>query len=114
MRMYERLTDAGVFARLLKVEVGYRSHLMDPSSTSSVRRWPICGRRNHPCRCTDRDWRSCYRPEWDAGLLVPERARTSAVRGYGHQPHRGRSSCIPRSWPKPGAKWKHSRDTGAR
>jgi len=30
MRMYEHLTDTGVFARLLKVEVGYHSHLMDP------------------------------------------------------------------------------------
>ncbi|HEY5841335.1 MAG TPA: type I polyketide synthase, partial [Mycobacterium sp.] len=30
MRMYEHLTEAGVFARLLDVEVGYHSHLMDP------------------------------------------------------------------------------------
>ncbi|WAC90180.1 type I polyketide synthase [Mycobacterium sp. Aquia_213] len=29
-RMYEKLAEAGVFARLLQVEVGYHSHLMDP------------------------------------------------------------------------------------
>jgi acyl transferase domain-containing protein/NADPH:quinone reductase-like Zn-dependent oxidoreductase len=29
-RMYENLTEVGAFARLLKVEVAYHSHLMDP------------------------------------------------------------------------------------
>ena len=100
----EELTNLGVFARQLRVEVPYHSHLMDPILPELTHALADLAPRNADRPAVlDGDVRPGHRARLGRRVLVCERPSAGAVRRRDNGADRLRRAGVPRGRPAPGA-----------